>query len=115
MARPRKELEDITFNGWQQLDALIVWADKVHCCDALGIDEKTLTKRIFEKTGLSYSEYKDQKKSVMRTNLRKKQYEVAMGGNVSMLIWLGKNELGQSDKNDQKLIVDTFEFIGDDD
>ena len=100
MARPRKELENLVFNGWDQLEALIVWADKEHCCSKLGIDEKTLSKRIVEKTGLSFSEYKHQKKGAMRTNLRKKQYDVAMAGNVSMLIWLGKNELGQSDKQE---------------
>lgn len=32
-----------------------------------------------------------------KTRLRKKQIEVALGGNVVMLIWLGKNMLGQSD------------------
>jgi hypothetical protein len=30
-------------------------------------------------------------------SLKRKQYEVAMSGNVSMLIWLGKNILGQRD------------------
>jgi IS30 family transposase len=33
-----------------------------------------------------------------KTRLRKKQIEVALAGNVSMLIFLGKNMLGQSDK-----------------
>ncbi len=36
----------------------------------------------------------------MRRSLRSKQYDLAMKGNVTMLIWLGKNELGQSDKKD---------------
>ena len=39
----------------------------------------------------------------MRINLLKKQYDVAMSGNVSMLIWLGKNELGQVDKVESKI------------
>ena len=34
----------------------------------------------------------------VKTSLKRKQYEVAMKGNVSMLIWLGKNYLGQKDK-----------------
>ena len=33
-----------------------------------------------------------------KMRLRKKQYEIGMSGNVTMLIWLGKNILGQSDK-----------------
>lgn len=36
-----------------------------------------------------------------RQSLRRKQYEVAMKGNVSMLIWLGKQWLGQTDKVEQ--------------
>lgn len=33
-----------------------------------------------------------------KTRLRKKQLEVALAGNVSMLIWLGKQMLGQAEK-----------------
>jgi hypothetical protein len=33
-----------------------------------------------------------------KTRLRRKQIEVALAGNVTMLIFLGKNMLGQSDK-----------------
>lgn len=32
--------------------------------------------------------------------LRAAQYKAAMGGNTTMLIWLGKQRLGQSDKNE---------------
>jgi hypothetical protein len=100
MARPKKDLSEIKFNGWEQLDALIIWADQEYCAEKLGIDRGTLTLRIKEKTGLDFPAYKEQKKEAMRVNLRKKQYEVAMNGNVSMLIWLGKNELGQADKHE---------------
>jgi len=100
MARPQKRLEDIKFDGWAQLDALIMWANKTYCCEVLSVNEKTLTARIQEKYGLSFYDYKDQKKEAMRVNLRKKQYDVAMAGNVSMLIWLGKNELNQTDRQE---------------
>jgi hypothetical protein len=100
MARPTKDLENMVFDGWDQLDALIIWSTQAYCCEKLGINTDTLSEKIKERTGLSFSEYKDQKKEAMRVNIRKKQYDVAMAGNVSMLIWLGKNELGQSDKNE---------------
>ena len=109
MARPRKELEDIEFNGWDQLDALVVWASEVYCADKLGINIDTLATRIKERTGLSFSEYKHQKQEPMRINLLKKQYDVAMSGNVSMLIWLGKQHLGQSDKQDHS--IDTSKIV----
>ena len=34
----------------------------------------------------------------MKQSLKRKQYQTAMSGNVTMLIWLGKQHLGQSDK-----------------
>jgi len=38
----------------------------------------------------------------MRRSLRAKQYQIAMAGSVAMLIFLGKNELGQADKRDDR-------------
>lgn len=37
-------------------------------------------------------------KENLKMKLRRKQIQVALSGNVSMLIWLGKNYLGQVDK-----------------
>lgn len=34
-----------------------------------------------------------------KMSLRRKQFSVALSGNVTMLIWLGKQYLGQDDKN----------------
>jgi len=39
----------------------------------------------------------------MRVSLRRWQYEKAKDGNVTMLIWLGKQYLGQSDRHEQKI------------
>jgi len=38
-------------------------------------------------------------KSEGKIRLRKKQFDVAMKGNTTMLIWLGKQILGQNDQN----------------
>jgi hypothetical protein len=115
MARPRIELDDMTFSGWDQLDALIIWSNGEYCAEQLNINYDTLNARIKERTGLSFSEYKEQKKEKLRINLRKKQYDVAMAGNVSMLIWLGKNELGQTDKNEVEQTNHNIEIKIDDD
>lgn len=37
-----------------------------------------------------------------KMSLKRKQYEIAMGGNVTMLIWLGKQHLGQTNKEEFK-------------
>lgn len=101
MGRPRIELEDLSVDGWKLLDSLIIWsAHKEYIAEELGISADTLEKRIKEKTGLTFTAYRNQKKEKIRMNIRKKQYEQAIGGNTSMLIWLGKNECGQSDKQE---------------
>ena len=100
--RPKFDMEEKKFTAWEQLDSLIIWASQEYCAEQLGISVDTLMRNIKSRTGLSFAEYKHQKKEVVRINLFKKQYEVAMRGNVAMLIFLGKNELGQSDKLETK-------------
>jgi hypothetical protein len=100
--RPRKELEALTFDGWAQLDALILWASEEYCADVFNMNIETLALRIKERTGFTFPEYKESKKELLRINLRKKQYDLAMAGNVPLLIWLGKNELGQIDRFEEK-------------
>ena len=49
----------------------------------------------------------------LNMSLRRKQVELANAGNVTMLIWLGKQRLGQSDSKDNVFISRTpiFERI----
>ena len=61
--------------------------------EALGYDDSTL-KRKFEN-------FLTKGKANLKQRLKRKQIEVALAGNVSMLIWLGKNYLGQADKIDE--------------
>ena len=94
------------FDGWDQLDALIIWASQEYCAEKLGISVDSLSRRLKEK-GFGFAEYKSKRQEPMRINLLKKQYDVAMAGNVSMLIWLGKNQLNQSDKAENKIDLST--------
>ena len=49
---------------------------------------------------MSYPEYRSKKMSKVRVGLSRKQVEVAMSGNVTMLIWLGKQWLDQKDRQE---------------
>ena len=104
MSRPRKELEDIAVDGWKLLDSLIIWsAHSEYIAEQLGVSEDTLSRRIKENYGCTFAEYRNKMKEKIRINLSKKQYDVAMAGNPTMLIWLGKNELGQADKHETNI------------
>lgn len=67
-----------------------------------GICEDTLYRRCEAKFGMTFSAYSRQKKSVGEANLRVKQYDSAMGGNTTLLIWLGKQRLDQRDSDKEK-------------
>ena len=55
-----------------------------------GVSDDTISRR--------FAEAVKRGKSLMRGSLRAKQFELAMRGNPTMLAWLGKQELGQTDK-----------------
>ena len=65
--------------------------------EALGYDDSTL-KRKFEKFIIKG-------KANLKQKLKRKQISVALQGNVSMLIWLGKQYLDQSEK-----VVETGDY-----
>lgn len=45
----------------------------------------------------------DRGRSLGKMSLKRKQFELAQGGNITMLIWLGKQYLEQSDKVEQRI------------
>jgi hypothetical protein len=97
--KKRTALEDKTFDGWDHLDEMIIWGTQEYCAEKLGISVDSLARRLNE-IGTHFAEYKNKRREGIRVSLMQKQYEVAMQGNVSMLIWLGKQYLGQTDKQE---------------
>ncbi len=57
----------------------------------------TIERRVLEKTGMGFAEYFKQKRGQGKIPIRRKQMQLALGGNVTMLIWLGKQYLEQKD------------------
>ena len=60
--------------------------------DFYGCDESLISK--------SYSEYVTKGKANLKKRLRELQWASAKSGNVTMQIWLGKQYLGQAEKQD---------------
>lgn len=46
-----------------------------------------------------------------KMSLRRKQFEVAQNGNIAMLIWLGKQYLGQTDRTDTTSKGEAIKFV----
>jgi len=66
----------------------------------IGCHPQTFYDRCIMEKGMGFTEYMQSKRATGDALLRAKQYAYAMtgkNGNLGMLIWLGKNRLGQKD------------------
>lgn len=68
------------------------------CASVFGISVDTLDSRIMEAHGCNFSEFYKRHSGGGKSSLRRLQWKSARSGNVAMLIWLGKQWLGQTDK-----------------
>jgi hypothetical protein len=87
MARPTKE-PDVDANVMERLAAICCTMTEIAAVTGLSVD--TLERR--------YAEPIKRGREVGKATLRREQYRLAMAGNPTMLIWLGKQLLGQTDK-----------------
>lgn len=65
-------------------------------CQYLDLNPTIVYKRCIAELNTTLSEYRDTKIGRGNSLLRLKQFQMAMGGNITMLIWLGRTRLGQT-------------------
>lgn len=95
MARPRIEID---FKEVDKLCQLQCTAEEI--AGFLNCSVDTLERRIKEEHGVGFADYFQQKRSGGKISLRRKQFQKAMEGNPTMLIWLGKQYLDQAEKQE---------------
>ncbi len=103
-ARGKKQNKKATGRPRAKIDlAQIKTLAQIQCTDyeialVIGVSERTIERRkkADEKFLLAY----ETGRAEGRTSLRKWQFEQAKAQNITMLIWLGKQYLGQTDKQD---------------
>ena len=89
---------------WSKLNAILEYGcSGADACEIMGVCYNTIADRIKLTHNATFQEYRIKKMAKKRYKLREKQYELAMAGNVAMLIWLGKNELGQKDRQEMDI------------
>lgn len=97
MARPKANID------WGKVDKYLqAQCDGVGIAGLLGIDVETLYRRCKEDNKIGFSEYSAQKKAEGVELLKAKQFQTAMEGDKTMLVWLGKQYAGQRDKIDNE-------------
>lgn len=117
MARPKKKIDKEQFEKLCGLQCTI----EEFCC-YFDCDDETLSKWCKRTYNKSFSEIFKIKRGSGKISLRRKQFEVAMSGNPTMLIWLGRNYLNQTDKIDVSIeekkngqLADLIEGLKEDD
>lgn len=95
MARPKIKID------WEKVDKYLqAQCEGTGIAGVLGIHPDTLYKACEKKYKMCFSAYAAIKKSEGKELLRAKQFSVAMAGDKTMLVWLGKQYLNQSDKTE---------------
>src|SRR5687768_14523806 len=91
--RPRKEIDQPTFEGLCEIQCTLE-----EIAGVFRMSEDTVErwcKRTYE---LGFADTYKKFSATGKTSLRRQQFELAKKGNATMLIWLGKQYLGQTDK-----------------
>jgi hypothetical protein len=86
---------------WKRFDQMcFVQCTQEEIAAFLGCSVATIERRVEEDHGIKFAEYYAQKSAGGTQSLRRAQYKAAMAGNPALLIWLGKQKLGQRDKQE---------------
>ena len=98
MARPRKVIDESLLRK-----LAVIHCNQEEMASVLGVSVDTLQRR--------YAAQIKDGRAEGKMSLRRKMWEMALNGNVSLLIWLSKNELGMSDRVEQATEVKTVQKI----
>jgi len=106
IGRPRKEID------WNEFDKLCaLQCTEQEIADWFEVCTDTLETRIKETYSVSFSELFRQRRGKGKIALRRMQMQACEKGNTSLLIFLGKQYLGQADKQDLNLDAGKIEII----
>ena len=82
----------------------------IHCAEFeiaewfnMSID--TLERRVKEHYGENFADVFKRKRGRGKISLRRIRWKLAMEGNVTMIIWLSKQHLGESDKQSSEIAI----------
>ena len=84
MARPKKQIDETTVRRLAEIHCTVE-----EIASVVGCSKDTLERR--------FADIIDEGKAEGKSSLRRMQWEAAQKGNTAILIWLGKQLLGQKD------------------
>jgi hypothetical protein len=89
---------------YEKLIAMIrIQCTRDEICGIFGMSDTTLNRRLAERGDENFEALYKRHCDEGKASLRRQQWAAAQKGNPTMLIWLGKQMLGQTDKVDTRL------------
>jgi len=98
---PGRPKINIDFEDLDQLLALQCTLEEV--AFFFNVSPDTIQRRVRNIKKMTFSQYFKLKSAGGQTSLRRQQFAEALNGSVPMLIWLGKQYLGQKDKKETEI------------
>ena len=94
--RPAFELSDKDFE--RLLGMIRIQCTQDEICGIFGVTDKTLNEALKRRDEPGFSDLYKKHSDEGKASLRREQWKAAQNGNPTMLVWLGKQMLGQRDK-----------------
>ena len=93
--RPPKEIDKELFEK-----LCLIQCTEIEMLEVLDVGKDKLIRWCKDTYGDTFENTFKRKSSKGKMSLRRKQFEIAQSGNTTMLIWLGKQYLEQTDKSE---------------
>lgn len=97
---------------WEQFDKLCaLQCTRVEIAGYFNCSPATISRACQREQGMTFDEYYGIKASAGKISLRRAQIKYAEKGNSQLLIWLGKQNLGQREKHEIEHTGDAFQEL----
>ena len=109
-----KPLEEKDFQ--RLLNMIRIQCTQNEICDVLDMSDTTLNRRLQERGYANFEDFLKKHNSEGKMSLRRMQWQAAENGNSTMLVFLGKQYLGQKDKIENKVDANivAYKWLDDD-
>lgn len=95
---PKKMGRPVIEINWVEFDKLcLIQCTLTELAAYFDCSEDKIENAVKEQKGRTFSEYYNAKRGFGKVSLRRRQFQAAMAGDKTMLVWLGKQYLGQGE------------------
>lgn len=75
----------------------------LECAAVIGCSVSLIKCKLQQEGWANFTEFSNYYSAVGKQSIRRKQFDMAINGDRTMLVWLGKQYLGQADKVEEKV------------